>query len=77
MGRGQQVALIYLDYSETEINSHPRTMDGSDCQKQNMELDGIFFVTSSISFLLSFFILEGKWCACWNTQMIQKLKTKI
>lgn len=30
MSRGQQVALIYLDYSEAEINSHPRTMDVSD-----------------------------------------------
>lgn len=64
MGRGQQVALIYQDYSEAEINSHPRTMDMSDHQKRNLELDGIFFVTNSISFLLSSFIPAGMWCAC-------------
>lgn len=29
MGRGQQVASIYLYYSKAEMGSHPRTMDVS------------------------------------------------
>ena len=76
MGRGQQVASIYLDYSEAEIRSHPRTMDVSSHQK-NLEHGDIFFIASNISSLLSSWMPERKWHTCWNKQRIQKLKTKI
>lgn len=57
MGRGQQVASIYLDYSEAEIRSHPRTMDVSSHQK-NLEHGDIFFIASNISSLLSSWMPE-------------------
>ena len=77
MGRGQQVASIYLDYSEAEIRSHPRTTDISSHQKKNLELGDSLFIASNMSSVLSSLMPEGQWHACWNKQRIQKLKTKI
>ena len=76
MGRGQQVASIYLDYSEAEIRSHPRTMDVS-CHQKNLERGDIFFIASNTSSHLSSWMPERKWHTCWKKRRIQKLKTKI
>lgn len=76
MGIGQQVASIYLDYSEAEIRSHPRTMDVS-CHQKNLERGDIFFIASNRSSHLSSWMPERKRHTCWKKQRIQKLKTKI
>ena len=76
MGIGQQVASIYLDYSEAEIRSHPRTMYVSWLQK-NLERGDIFFIASNRSSHLSSWMPERKRHTCWKKRRIQKLKTKI
>ena len=76
MGIGQQVASIYLDYSEAEIRSHPRTMDVS-CHQKNLERGDIFFIASNRSSHLSSWMPERKRHTCWKKRRIQKLKTKI
>lgn len=59
MGRGQQVASIYLAYSEAVIRSHPRTMDISSHQKKNLELGDSLFTASNMSSFFEFFDARG------------------
>lgn len=59
MGRGQQVASIYLDYSEAVIRSHPRTRDISSHQKKNLELGDSLFIASNMSSFFEFFDARG------------------
>jgi hypothetical protein len=75
MGRGQQVASIYLDYSEVESSSH---FNDNGCEQSSEVGSGMqcyfFFLTSNISSLTSSFISEEKFCACW-TNRVQKEET--